>query len=179
MSGFKKVLILFLALLLPVVVFVFLKSFGKNEFVVTPLFQDSVSVSINCPTVEIKAPYFLPDSILKRFHAEDDSLTLIVLQDVQPHTTLETSIERISRESTVKVFYSSWEDLNLEDTLKGPDPIVTQEYKYLHDCVFLMKEQDNAVLVDDKRRIMGQYNLLDLEDADRLITEVKIISKDY
>src|SRR5882672_9775545 len=78
----KKVIFLFLALLLPIAVFIFLKSFGKNEFAVQPLFQDSVSVPIGCSSFSYPVPYVTPDTVLAQvFHEINDSLALLVFDD--------------------------------------------------------------------------------------------------
>jgi hypothetical protein len=42
-----------------------------------------------------------------------------------------------------------------------------------------LAEPFDAVLVDSKRRIRGQYDLKDRDEVDRLITEVAIIFKQY
>src|SRR5690606_16129251 len=78
----KKALFMFLALLLPVLIFVFLRSFGKNEFDVPPLFADSVNVPVNCSSYNYTKPYTVADSILRTMQWNaTDSLTIIVFQD--------------------------------------------------------------------------------------------------
>ena len=73
----KKGLLMFLALLLPVMIFLFLKTFGKNEFEVPVLFADSVGVA--CEEYTYKIPYVIEDSVLKKLSwNEEDSLTIIV-----------------------------------------------------------------------------------------------------
>jgi hypothetical protein len=59
----KKVLFLFLALLLPICVFLFLKIFGKNEFQVKPLFQEVLpELSMEC--LPVKLPYRLSAAVV-------------------------------------------------------------------------------------------------------------------
>ena len=66
MGRFIKVLFLFLALGLPIVVFVFLKLFGKNQFAVAPLFQDSIQSPVGCNSFAYQTPYTIPDSLLTK-----------------------------------------------------------------------------------------------------------------
>src|SRR5687767_12161539 len=78
----KKVVYLFLALLLPVGIFIFLRTFGKNEFDVPAFYQDvAPKVSAEC-TGDYKAPYHLPDSIIGRLPNEKSaSLYVIYFSD--------------------------------------------------------------------------------------------------
>ena len=62
MKNAKKGILLFLALLMPAVIFIFLKMFGRNEFDVTPLFQDKVAVAGEC-NLEYVTPYRVADSV--------------------------------------------------------------------------------------------------------------------
>lgn len=175
-----KLVILFLALLLPVVIFIFLKSFGKNEFAVAPLFQDSVSVVERCTTHSYAAPYHIPDSVASKLLDSQDSVTLVVFDDslVNNNKMILAQIGRLHTESSLQqlwyVTQASMEDAKVK-TLKLDDA----ERVALKDCIFLLKSRDNAVLLDARRRIIGQYNLLDLDEADRLIMELKIVLKQY
>jgi hypothetical protein len=49
----------------------------------------------------------------------------------------------------------------------------------LHNCIFLMESQHDAVIVDKGNRIRGQYAMSNREEADRLIMELKILLKKY
>ena len=77
----KKFIFLLLALIVPLLVFSFLKFFGKNEFVVEPLYQTAESkLPIGC--LGIKIPYVIPDSVysfLKQGY-ETDSLLIILYE---------------------------------------------------------------------------------------------------
>ncbi|HEU5291142.1 MAG TPA: hypothetical protein VFU05_10895, partial [Cyclobacteriaceae bacterium] len=101
MSGFKKGLFLFLALLLPVMVFVFLKFFGKNEFAVEPLFQEGIETPVACQSFSFKSPYTIADSILTKLDwNKNDSITLIIFDDKNRENRIRKhgQIERIAEE---------------------------------------------------------------------------------
>lgn len=190
MSGFKKALFLFLALLLPVIVFVFLKLFGKNEFTVEPLFQEEIEIPVTCDSFSYNIPYTIPDSILVALDwNKTDSATLIIFDDLNQENRVRThaQIERITKEFeseklTVLCVVDSGESTwlnNIREHIK----IVEQSHEKLMttmNCVFLLDGLHNAVIIDSKKRIMGQYDLNDLEDADRLyVHELNILFKRY
>ena len=192
MSGFKKVLILFLALLLPVAVFVFLKSFGKNEFAVEPLFQSEVESPLACKSFTYNAPYTISDSVLAELGWKSaDSIMLVVFDDkikANQHIKF-AQIERIQKEfvsENLSILYVV-ENENGEFEWLGsvPTPVKVNELPHnsfatIRNCIFLLKESDNAVIIDSKKRIRGQYNLNSLEDADRLfVHELNILFNRY
>lgn len=175
----KKLLILLAALALPIFVFIFLKTFGKNEFSVAPLFQETVPpVSAMCGPVA--APYILDESRLKELRwSVDDSLTLYVFNTVvfdEKELTLRLS-ESQAGESVELHNITSDSTQQSEDR----DPIVmgASAIQQLLSCFFIMEKKTNAVLVDSERRIRGHYNLSEREEIDRLLVEIKIIQKEY
>lgn len=160
----KKILFLFLALMLPVVVFLFLKGFGNNQFDVAPLFQEAVERPVGCDSTEYVFPYTVSDSVLSAISwSKVDSLTLVLYDnEIAEDGKVSTQAERIRTEfPDTKLKLISNTDVNFKN------------------CAFLLKASDNAVLIDSKKRIRGQYNLNDLDEADRLIMEIKILLKLY
>ena len=162
----KKFGFLSLALILPLLVFIFLKFFGKNEFVVEPLFQmGAVKQLPDCP--EIKLPYFINDSsykFLKQEH-ENDSLLIILC------------------ESKSKDFDASEMQLTrLQESFKLGNGLglkrISNSNKTI-ECSLLLASPLDLVLVDGKKRIRGQYNSNNRDDVDRLMTELDIILRRY
>lgn len=183
----KKPILLFLALALPVVVFVFLKFFGKNEFAVPALFSDRITVPVECEGFRYEIPYSIPDttlSILKRSH--QDSILLVVFSDQVISNQQERSIQlsRIFTEfpsDKFQVFVLTENDEAQQTILTESRLIQAREQKFtfLQNCIFLLEQGDNTVLLDSKGRIRGQYSITDREDVDRLIMEMNIILKKY
>lgn len=161
----RKGIYLFIAFVLPGLLFVFLKYFGKNEFHVEPLFV----VEGPAPVTECGAvilPYFVPDSVMKPLLAETDSLALILFDGLSDAVT-NTQWNRMQREvQGGVVHFKHYADTSASERL-------------MRQCSFLLREPFNAVLVDRSGVIRGQYNLADREEADRLIMEVAIILKKY
>src|SRR6478609_6842800 len=124
MGRFKKVLFLFLALLLPIAVFVFLKSFGKNEFAVKPLFQETVESSVNCKSVSYKVPYFVHDSVLSQVGwINTDSITLLILKDgsTENKNHKSTLVDRIITEISSKSFHVVYLSEQMNDSITNSD----------------------------------------------------------
>ena len=184
----KKSVFLFLALLLPTVTFLFLKFFGKNEFSVEPLFQTVVQSSEECSDVEYNVPYTITDSLLSGLQlSSDDSVTLIVFQDSRVAKQQEQTVQltRIFKEfvnermGVVKVVTDSSNGNRSKKVNVKVIPVEDAVFARFHNCIFLMNPLDDAVIIDKKSRIRGQYVMSNREDADRLILELKILLKKY
>lgn len=175
----KKIVFLCLALLMPVLVYLFLKTFGRNEFDVPVLYTDSVTVPRECQPLTYNVPYVIPDSVLQQVSwNREDSLTLLVFDDTDRVRQHERSIQ------VTRIFTAfKAEPLQVVKIYTDMNPGSTQverlnvigipeaEYTRLRSCVFLLNPEQDAVLIDRQKRIRGQYNLLKREDADRLIME--------
>lgn len=162
----RKFTFLLIALVLPVLVFIFLKFFGRNEFSVEPLFQTTES---KLPTgcVGVNIPYIISDGAylaLKKEH-EADSL-LIIFYESMTNDLKASDAQLIRLAEYLKV-----------DT--GIGFIRISEKSTSMECTLLLKSSLDLVLVDGKKRIRGQYNSNDRDEVDRLMTELDIILKRY
>lgn len=182
----KKSILLFLALGLPVAVFVFLKFFGKNEFAVPVLFEDRFEMPVECESFRYDVPYSISDTILNKLTWNSkDSISLVVFSSSTNAGQQEQSIQlnRIFTEFPSENFsiVLLLEDDVIEQTdLKNVRLVqVNGQQSFVRSCVFLLNLSDNTVLIDSKKRIRGQYNMTSREDVDRLIMEIKIMLKKY
>ncbi len=162
----NKIVFLGLALILPVLIFVFLKFFGKNEFAVEALFQNGAIKSIQgCAPVNV--PYHIPDSVyayLKHGH-EMDSLSILFLPALSPN--LKASEAQLTR---------------LDEFIQGTGSVAIKELMDSTDiikCALVIEKPLDLVLIDGEKRIRGQYESTDRDDVDRLMTELDIILKRY
>ena len=161
----KKLLFLFLALLLPVAIFVFLKIFGRNEFEVPVLHQDSIpATSAHC-NIRYTMPYRLADSVMTK-RATNGSDSLYVLYFDGPAAG---AMKRIATEF-------SGDPLAIAAV---SEHVPADEISFLKQCILLMGNDVSVALVDHRRRIRGYYNADDRDEMDRLIVEIKIILKKY
>jgi hypothetical protein len=172
----KKTLILLSALALPIFIFIFLRTFGKNEFNVEPLFQQApLPVSPECGSTAT-APYMLEEKKLTELRwSINDSLTLYVF-NIVPFDETELTIRLAeSQEGVGLQIHKITSDSTQLSEDKDPIVMSASAVGQLYTCFFLMQKV-NAVLVDSKRRIRGHYNLVEREEIDRMLVEVKIIS---
>jgi hypothetical protein len=159
----KKVIFLFVAFLLPICIFIFLRIFGKNEFRVEPLFQDSeVKVERN-DCGEIILPYRVSSEILQSILTTEDSLAIVCFDNPDGDP----------------LFPRLEEDLKTDPIRFTIAHLGTEANAKWYDCVFLMKHPADIVLVDNKGAIRGQYESADRDEIDRLKTEIAIILKRY
>jgi hypothetical protein len=154
----RKILFLSLALLLPVIVFIFLKMFGRNQFDIPVYHKDSVASIAGCEKAFV-APYVIADSIASEIGWQGNEATLI-------------SFAEIPSEGLMRL-KEDFEPSRLQIV-----SINEAEFARLK-CVFLVSEKYNAVLVDSKMQIRGYYQLTTREEADRLLMEISILLKDY
>jgi hypothetical protein len=153
---------LYLALLLPILVLVMLKLFGRNQFDVPPLFVDDMPKSEACG-IKVSLPYHVPDSVMVKLPIETDSLVCIDFGGQSP--TANIQIQR-----AVEQFKNDPVHITSSNKLTNP------AWK---ECIFFLQEPFDVVVVDRKGVIRGQYDADDREEMDRLITEITIILKKY
>lgn len=160
---FKKVLFIFLALLLPICIFVFLKIFGKNEFAVPPLYTDEHPGNISECGVTVKLPYHVPDSVQASLSLAESDFTLIHFGALSSNA--KKYLDKVQREYASEIKFRF---LNSSDTIS-----------FLKKCVFFLKEPYDLVLVDDTGIIRGEYTSEERDEIDRLRTELTILLKRY
>jgi len=156
----KKALFLFLAFLLPALIFIFLKIFGKNEFAVPPLYQVEKPEVLSGCTFQPTTPYHVPDSVITGLHFDSDSLVCIWYGNLSHEGS-----KQFKRVMAVCEKY--------------PVKQLRLDKSYQSKCVFFLKEPYDVALIDHKGLIRGQYVASDREEIDRLLIEVDIILKKY
>ncbi len=158
----KKFAYLFLALLLPPLIFVFLnlKYFGKNEFDIPVYYNNGVlEIPSECQSLG-NGQYYVPDSVLRKWNWKEGNSMLISLAS-----------EKTGKELNQLVANAKLERLQLAS-------LETSEQR-LKNCVLFMKEPWNAVLIDDQKRIRGYYKIGFRDEMDRLEVELKILLNKY
>lgn len=160
----KKSIYLFIALLLPGCIFLFLKFFAKNEFDVAPLFVQRID-SLDNGCFKHTYPYAVPDSAMNQYPMGQDSLLLLYFGDSNTESTKQ--MHRIIK--SFKTFPVKLDTASERVSAKA----------YRRKCIFLMNKSNDLALLDRRRVIRGHYQSSDREDVDRLITEVTILLKKY
>ncbi len=173
----KKIIYLLLALVLPILIFVFLKKFGHNEFTVVSLFQNKSLDKINDCGVDYQFPYTVEDSVLAYYGIGED-YTVLIFSDTSRMPLIQLVKEQVKKDP-IKFVTVLNENSFLTSESKGN--IIVSEERFFHDkkCSFLLTEPLNVVLVDMEGTIYGQYNSQDRDEADRLWAELLILLKKY
>ncbi len=157
----KKVLILIVALLLPVLIFLFLKIFGKNEFEVKPLHQQDVVSPAGCDFA-YASPYVVADSVMRRIR--DHGSAELYLLTFSTDESISDAVTSEVGDNEIRILAASERFNDLE---------------FVRKCVLLAPSATDLVLVDDRGQIRGYYESTDLDEVDRLVVESKIILKQY
>ena len=143
--------VLFLALVLPALVFVFLKRFGRNEFSV-PVFHEQVA--------EWTVPGCAAGSIPLRVTASQDQRRIRVVT-TQPISAIERDLSLLAQNLDSNLFRIIAAD---RDSVR---------------CHLLLRDTDTEVLLDSAGRVRGYYHVGSREETDRLILEMRILLKQY
>lgn len=154
----KKVIILFLALLFPACVFVFLKYFGENRFDVPPLFVTELPADISGCTDSVELPYTVPQFIQAKFSISSHDFTLVYIRGGEQ---VERALAKVKGKFGDKLNYQAANSFN--DVR----------------CPLLLSPGQDMTIVDQEAFIRGQYQSGDRDEVDRLMMELSILYKDY
>ena len=159
----RKTILLSLALVFPVIVFIFLKMFGRNHFDIPIYHEKELSHAAGC-NYQYAIPYTIADSLYLSFGWKTHHTMLVSFSPMADESRLRLN-EKFK--PTVLQIVNIEEDRykNLETNLK--------------QCIFLVPDEFNTVLVDDKKRIRGYFQLNNREETDRLIVELAILLQEY
>jgi hypothetical protein len=157
----KKALFLFLALLLPVGIFIFLRTFGKNEFDVPAFYQDKAPIVDAACQYNYPFPYRIADSIVTKLEAaQKNSLYLIHFSDLTPRMKQEITDKEVS-------------------FIAAKDFAVRGKLESLKKCILIIPAAEDLVVVDAEGKIRGYYASSSREEVDRLLLELEILLKKY
>ncbi len=175
----KKIIYLFLALVLPGLIFVFLKKFGKNEFQVPVYFETGLPADSICQVVSSGA-YHLPDSIMNTIDMGQPAMLRVII--VYPFVKEDFSeVNRIME----KYASDSVRAVVLSGVPNHPKSKFRQVFLNFNDfgnfiwCWLRVQEPWSVVVVDKKNQIRGYYNGTQREEMDRLDMELSILLKKY
>lgn len=164
----KKKIYLFLALLLPALLFVFLKYAGKNEFNIPVYYEHGVEgASADCQS-GYPTPYVLPDSIQRGLGTGNQEANILVF--FKPGLDFKKLKSRLEDEFGL-------EGIAILEFCNVPDDSLN--CARLKKCVFLINDPWETVLIDRQGRIRGYYDLISREEQDRLRVELKVLLKRY
>lgn len=187
----KKAILLFLVIGLPVIIFLFLKAFGNNEFTIPVYYEQGLGDSLSTPCLNrspqqyIVANDLVPKGALKVIHFErlDGPVlktrleALERVQDVFYNQDDIMLITNLSGNTIVKKDISDYDKrIQFLDQFWKVNELDSISWAKLKFCDVAMSAIDNrVVLVDDENKIRGYYNILERDETDRLILELRIL----
>jgi len=166
-SPVKKRLYLFLALLLPGLLFVFLKYQASNRFDIPIYYEEGVpEQTSNCP-IPVSGPYHVADSVWSHLRdGKQDANVIIFSSKGLDGSDIARSI---SDEIGAGVSFTIGSELSTDSLMVA---------RWMN-CTFLMTPFRQTVLLDNRGRIRGYYDLGLRDEVDRLRVELKILLERY
>jgi hypothetical protein len=161
----RKVIYLLLALILPVSVFIFLRSFGKNEFSIPVYYELGIEDKEPGCAYAYSVPYRVSDSIMLQMgRTNNNTVTLLVVDT--------SSIVKVGLNRMLGEFDPTDFQLLFPSTDSGA-------LDHWYACFFFLHKPWSAVLIDSENRIRGYYSPNTREEVDRMIVEMKILLEKY
>ena len=155
---------MFLALLLPALIFVFLKYAGKNEFNIPVYFDQGVEKVPGGCDRSYPAPYLLDeDNWVGQARTQAN---VVVFPDA--------GIDFSRMEAALSDEFGG--DVTFEEGCNVADSSSCDE---LRRCTFILERPNQAVLFERSGSIRGYYDLHKRDEFDRLRVELKILLKKY
>lgn len=174
----KKPLLLFLALLLPVTIFLFLHFFGQNEFEIPVYYESSIEQVPTSCQIEYNFPYRVTNTSLNL----DTTAVVFFVRGLSEEQLIESTFQ-LSRlvdefgEAVPQILLVNQQTDEMVNAVKMT-LLDSASYIIEKDCLFIAGD-NQIVLVDGEKRIRGYYANATLKEVDRLILELKILFKDY
>lgn len=187
MTKLTKGLLLFTALLLPVLIFVFLKMFGSNKFDIPIFNHTEILQKVNCSDIQL--PHLVKGiegslepikstSIVNIYHvipsgvkAEELKGLMVVKDRLTGNNAVIHSIVVLDSTTDITGFRQTYQIggiWKLHEIQK--DQLINSI-----NCQLMITGNESIVLVDAEGKIRGYYIGSDEDEIDRLILESKIL----
>ncbi len=179
MNNFKKILFLIAALVIPSLVYIFLRGFGDNKFEIPVYYSEGVRIEgcdVNSDTVHL----------VKFEHYKLEGAKLFYFPQWVSSEEFYRQCKRIQNKP-YSVAFTAISDTTLQNELGNTLVVTDKSHLYkIANCALVFGQEvaittpiyNQLVLVDAKKRIRGYYNGADLEDMDRLDVELDILRKE-
>lgn len=187
-----KAILLFLLLVLPVLIYLFLQGFGRNQFAIPIYYENGLlDVPEACQDHPQVGQYQIDYTNVNEILGTDDLEKSINVYEIgnrdsdQLRNNLYTFLEKYKQKQGVNLIsireemdtlysssrYSAWQRFNLPDS----------HLLRLGRCILRLnlggdlRADSGLVLVDRQQQIRGYYDPLELKEIDRLNTELYIL----
>ncbi|UXX79922.1 hypothetical protein N7E81_02230 [Reichenbachiella carrageenanivorans] len=185
-----KIIMLFVILVFPVLIYLFLQSFGKNKFAIPVYYEQGVLAKDGCPTLPNGQPYHVDEAAVNQLLgiSQQQSVSVYEIGNTDTESlknNLYTFLEKYKDKKEVQLLsikalndtiftrtrYDAWQRYNLADS-----NLMRLGRCILHlDLNSQLKADSGLVLVDQQQQIRGYYDPLELKEIDRLNTEIYIL----
>ncbi len=157
MINLKKAFILSFSILLPIILYFFLRFFGDNKYVVS-------EVNYECDEVLLSALY------------EQDKESEIILVDIRfnlKNSLVDNLLTKLYSNKKIDIITLSEIDRNLNWTV-----LKTDFFNETNDIICFKSDikSDYVLLLDNENKVRGIYDLNELDEYDRLNVEIDIIN---
>ena len=187
----KKAVFLFLLIALPVMIFLFLKFFGRNEFTIPVYYEQGLGDSLSTSCLDKANKQYLVNSDLLpkgginivHFEQADGPVLKSRLEELErvqdvfykdDHIRLNTFLN--SQTIALDDITDYNRRIQFLDQFWNMEVLDSASWAELKYCTMAMTPLDNrVVLVDAAGRIRGYYNILERKETDRLILELRIL----
>jgi len=202
MNNYLRAGILLITLAIPVFIWLFLKSFGQNQFDLPVYYADQVPTVNECDS--LTSPHTIPQFTSMatdgKIFSRDDLTSQIAVSYILPPACEERCEEVLEQLANLQNVFASQSDFQIivfggenyspadlksleEQYLANPKvwkfvSVNSNMLSQLEDCGFLLGATDVVhaiILTDEQGRIRGYYEGIDEEDVDRLKGELKIL----
>lgn len=192
-----KWIFLFFILVLPVCIYLFLKSFGDNKFDVPVFYEEGIANPVSSCVDDRSGPFEVP-ALIKYDSAFQIDISGLTILDIGT-SSCDSCQQKINNLLSVWDKYKNLKDFNMYSVIEGENrgsyanPDVhwnlynssTNQLTEMANCGLNLdlihsdgkkiNKNGVVVLVDGKRRIRGYYNVFDRKETDRLAIELAII----
>ncbi len=179
MNNLKKVLFLIAALIIPSLVYVFLRGFGNNKFEIPVYYSEGIKIE-GCSSDVDKA------HLVNFENYELEGAQLFYFPQWVDNEAFYQQCKRIQKKP-YHVSFTAIADTTLQSKLGNTLVVSDEAHLYnIANCSLVLGQEiaitspmyNKLVLVDAQKRIRGYYDGADLEDMDRLDIELDILSKE-
>ena len=158
MINLKKAFILSFSILLPIILYFFLKFFGENKYVVS------------------EVDYCCYEELIKTTFSEQDIRSEVILVDIRfdlKNSLVDNLLTKLYSNKKIDIITLSEINRNLSWNV-----IKTDFFSDTNDMICFESEskKDYVLLLDSELKVRGIYDLNNLDEYDRLNVEIDIVN---
>lgn len=170
----KKIFFLVLALLAPVVIYLFLQSFGDNQYELPILYTEEVPVLEGCAEA-IAVPYQLPENVYSG--VEQRAILMDTRLGDVDRKFINNELARVRQYFGGSPFHYRLMGTDIDAGVPDGENSRQDLVKYAR-CVLRYEDNNSFItLVDNQGRIRSYFDSSKKQDFDRMITEIEILNK--